>query len=57
MTQRVPSVGYYDNIVEDHNYTMFSMYPPSTNTATADFWHLTKEEKAMVRVQPINRTV
>lgn len=48
MTQRVPSAGFYDTIVEDHNYTMFSMYPPSSNLY--DPWQLTKEEKAMVSV-------
>lgn len=47
MTQRVPSAGFYDNIVEDHTYTMFSMYPPNFNQS--DPWQLTKEEKAMVR--------
>lgn len=50
MTQRVPSASLYDvdaAAIEDHNYTMFSMYPPSSGTA--DPWHLTKEEKAMVR--------
>lgn len=47
MTQRVPNGGFYDNIVEDHNYTMFSMYPPAPNLC--DPWQLTKEEKAMVR--------
>lgn len=47
MTQRVPSAGYYDNIVEDHSYTTFSMYPPATTIA--DHWQLTKEENAMVR--------
>lgn len=47
MTQRVPSAGYCDNIIEDHSYTMFSMYPPTTTIA--DHWQLTKEENAMVR--------
>lgn len=47
MTQRVPSAGFCDNIVEDHSYTMFSMYPPVSNLS--DPWQLTKEEKAMVR--------
>ncbi|XP_029043927.1 transcription factor kayak isoform X2 [Osmia lignaria lignaria] len=46
MTQRVPSAGFYDTIVEDHNYTMFSMYPPTSNFS--DPWQLTKEEKAML---------
>lgn len=47
MTQRVPSAGYYDNIIEDHSYTtMFSMYPPTTN----DHWQFTKEDNSMVRV-------
>ncbi|XP_012145639.1 transcription factor kayak isoform X1 [Megachile rotundata] len=45
MTQRVPSAGFYDTIVEDHNYTMFSMYPTSNYS---DPWQLTKEEKAML---------
>lgn len=31
MTQRVPSAGFDDTIIEDHNYTMFSMYPPNSN--------------------------
>lgn len=47
MTQRVPSAGYYDNIVEDHSYTTFSLYPPATTVA--DHWQLTKEENVMVR--------
>jgi hypothetical protein len=47
MTQRVPNSGYYDNIVEDHSYTMFSMYPP-TNTGIPDHWQLMKED-AMVK--------
>ncbi|KYM95250.1 hypothetical protein ALC62_14161 [Cyphomyrmex costatus] len=46
MTQRVPSTGYYDNIIEDHSYTMFSMYPPTTNAVD---WQLMKEENCMVR--------
>jgi len=46
MTQRVPSTGYYDNIIEDHSYTMFSMYPPTTNVMD---WQLMKEENGMVR--------
>ncbi|XP_076667246.1 transcription factor kayak isoform X2 [Andrena cerasifolii] len=46
MTQRVPSAGFCDNIVEDHSYTMFSMYPPVSNLS--DPWQLTKEEKAML---------
>ncbi|XP_071630498.1 transcription factor kayak isoform X1 [Temnothorax longispinosus] len=45
MTQRVPSAGYYDNIIEDHSYTMFSMYPPTTNIAD---WQLMKEENGML---------
>lgn len=47
MTQRVPS--YYDNIVEDHSYTMFSTYPPTANVV--DHWQImnTKDENAMVR--------
>ncbi|XP_020287588.1 transcription factor kayak isoform X2 [Pseudomyrmex gracilis] len=44
MTQRVPSAGYYDNIVEDHSYTMFSMYPPTTS----DHWQFTKEDNSML---------
>ncbi|EZA47945.1 hypothetical protein X777_14516 [Ooceraea biroi] len=54
MTQRVPSTGYYDNIVEDHSYTMFSMYPPS-NTSVPDHWQLMKED-AMVRKDIHHRT-
>lgn len=50
--QRVPSAGYYDNIVEDHSYTMFSMYPPVTTVV--DHWQLTKED-AMVRRVAIDR--
>ncbi|XP_015440196.1 PREDICTED: transcription factor kayak isoform X1 [Dufourea novaeangliae] len=46
MTQRVPSTVFYDTIVEDHSYTMFSMYPPASNLS--DPWQLTKEEKAML---------
>lgn len=48
MMQRVPN--YYDNIVEDHSYTMFSTYPPTTNVV--DHWQIvqTKDENAMVRV-------
>ncbi|KYQ49988.1 Transcription factor kayak [Trachymyrmex zeteki] len=46
MTQRVPSTGYYDNIIEDHSYTMFSMYPATTNAVD---WQLMKEENCMVR--------
>ncbi|XP_017796084.1 PREDICTED: transcription factor kayak isoform X1 [Habropoda laboriosa] len=46
MTQRVPSAGFYDTIVDDHNYTMFSLYPPTSNLN--DPWQLTKEEKAML---------
>jgi len=51
MTQRVPS--YYDNIVEDHSYTMFSTYPPTANVV--DHWQImhTKDENAMVRVRLI----
>lgn len=45
--QRVPNVGFYENVIEDHNYTMFTMYPPGGNSN--DSWQLTKEEKAMVR--------
>ncbi|XP_011864000.1 PREDICTED: transcription factor kayak isoform X2 [Vollenhovia emeryi] len=45
MTQRVPSTGYYDNIIEDHSYTMFSMYPPATNVVD---WQLMKEENGML---------
>ncbi|KAI4474503.1 hypothetical protein M0802_015576 [Mischocyttarus mexicanus] len=46
--QRVPTVGgFYDNVVEDHNYTMFSMYPTINNHST-DFLQLSKEEKAVV---------
>lgn len=40
MTQRVPNAGFYDNIVEDHSYTMFSMYPN-----IVDSWQLTKDDK------------
>ncbi|XP_043582272.1 transcription factor kayak isoform X1 [Bombus pyrosoma] len=40
MTQRVPSVGYDDTIIEDHNYTMFSMYPPNSNLS--DPWQSNK---------------
>ena len=54
MTQRVPSAGFCDNIVEDHSYTMFSMYPPVSNLS--DPWQLTKEEKAMVRGIIFHRT-
>ncbi|XP_054010395.1 transcription factor kayak isoform X2 [Hylaeus anthracinus] len=46
MTQRVPSAGFCDNIVEDHSYTMFSMYPPNFNQA--DPWQLSKEENAIL---------
>ncbi|XP_033337275.1 transcription factor kayak isoform X1 [Megalopta genalis] len=45
MSQRVPNEGFYD-IVEDHSYTMFSMYTPTSNLP--DPWQLTKEEKAML---------
>lgn len=47
MTQRVPSTGFYDNIVEDHNYTMFSMYPPTSNLS--DPWQPSKLDNIMVR--------
>ena len=47
MMQRVPTAGFYENVIEDHNYTMFSMYPPCSNSN--DPWQLTREEKAMVR--------
>lgn len=49
MTQLVPNNAFYENIADEHNYTMFSMYPPSATTSS-DSWLLTKEEKAMVRV-------
>ncbi|XP_033176126.1 transcription factor kayak isoform X2 [Bombus impatiens] len=40
MTQRVPSAGFDDTIIEDHNYTMFSMYPPNSNLC--DPWQSNK---------------
>lgn len=51
MMQRVPSTGYYDNIVEDHSYTMYSMYPQSNNVIS-DHWQLMKEDP-MVRENAI----
>ncbi|XP_031825633.1 transcription factor kayak isoform X2 [Nomia melanderi] len=45
MSQRVPSAGFCDTIVEDHSYA-FSMYLPVSNLS--DTWQLTKEEKAML---------
>ncbi|KAF7382881.1 hypothetical protein HZH66_013283 [Vespula vulgaris] len=45
--QRVPTSGYYENVVEDHNYTMFSMYPTINSNNPSDCMQLTKEEKAM----------
>lgn len=47
MTQRVPSAGFYDTIVEDHSYTMFSMYPPNPNLS--DPWQPSKPDGVMVR--------
>lgn len=47
--QRVPNVGFYENVIEEHNYTMFTMYPPGGNSN--DSWQLTKEEKNMVRIR------
>lgn len=46
MTQRVPSAGFYDTIVEDHNYTMFSMYPPTSNLP--DSWQPNKLDNVML---------
>ncbi|XP_011348980.1 transcription factor kayak isoform X1 [Ooceraea biroi] len=56
MTQRVPSTGYYDNIVEDHSYTMFSMYPPS-NTSVPDHWQLMKEDAMLVSLDGLHSGV
>ncbi|EGI69976.1 hypothetical protein G5I_01301 [Acromyrmex echinatior] len=51
MMQRVPSTGYCDNIIEDHSYTMFSMYPPTTNVD----W-LMKDENCMINAQRPDRS-
>lgn len=47
MTQRVPSAGFDDTIIEDHNYTMFSMYPPNSNLC--DPWQANKLDAFAVR--------
>lgn len=46
MTQQVPSACFFENIVEDHNYTMFSMYSQPTNLI--DTWQFAKDDKNMV---------